>query len=166
MVLVSLSTLSGTVARSAVPPGRPNFVLLIADDWSWPHAGAYGYEAVRTPNFDRVAKEGVLFTHAFVAAPSCTPSRAAILTGQWHWRLKESGNLWSTLRKEFATYPDLLEEAGYFVGYAGKGWGPGRLEPGGRRRNPAGKRFESFAQFMGQRPAGRPFCFWFGSFDP
>ncbi len=162
----SVSCLAAGQGAGRVEQQRPNFLLIIADDWSWPHAGAYGYPVVRTPNFDRVAGKGALFTNAYVASPSCTPSRAAILTGQWHWRLKESANLWSTLRKEFDTYPDLLERASYFVGYTGKGWGPGRIEPGGRRRNPAGKWYKSFRQFLQARPAGQPFCFWFGSFDP
>src|SRR5688500_2651302 len=84
-------------AVAADRPARPNCLLAIADDWSHPHAGAYGDKVVRTPAFDRVAAEGALFTHAFCASPSCTPSRAALLTGQAVHRLEESGNLWSTL---------------------------------------------------------------------
>lgn len=121
---------------------------------------------MRTPAFDRVAREGVLFTRAFCSAPSCTPSRGAILTGQDFFRLEEGGDLWSTLPAPFPVYPDLLEAAGYFVGFAGKGWGPGRIEPGGRRRNPAGPKFKSFQAFLAARPKDRPFCFWFGSHDP
>lgn len=151
---------------SAEEATRPNILVAIADDWGWPHAGAYGDPVVQTPVFDRVAREGVLFQHAFVSSPSCTPSRAAILTGKWHWRLRESANLWSTLDREFPVYPDLLEQAGYFVGSSGKGWGPGRIEPGGRSRNPAGPQYESFREFLQQRPPGTPFCFWFGSSDP
>jgi N-sulfoglucosamine sulfohydrolase len=145
---------------------RPNILLAIADDWSWPHAGVYDDPVVRTPTFDRVAREGVLFEHAYVASPSCTSSRAALLTGQWHWRLEESANLWSTLRREYAVYPELLEKAGYVVGFEGKGWGPGLIEPGGRTRNPAGPEYQSFAEFLERLPHGTPFCFWFGSHDP
>ena len=153
-------------APSGPATPRPNIVLAIADDWSFGHAGVYGDRAVRTPNFDRIAREGAIFTHAFTASPSCTPSRAALLTGQAIHRLGESGNLWSTLARQHAVYPDLLEAAGYVVGHAGKGWGPGRVEPGGRDRNPAGPRFESFDAFLRQRPSDRPFCFWFGSTNP
>jgi arylsulfatase A-like enzyme len=145
---------------------RPNILIAIADDWSFPHARIYGDGVVITPTFDRVAREGALFTHAFVAAPSCTPSRAALLTGQAVHRLQEGGNLHGFLPKSYAVYPDLLEAAGYVVGFTGKGWGPGRFEPGGRTRNPAGPEFKSFDDFMRQRPAGAPFCFWFGSNDP
>lgn len=145
---------------------RPNILFCIADDWGWPHAGAYGDQVVQTPSFDRVAAEGVLFTHAFCASPSCTPSRAALLTGQAIHRLEESGNLWSTLQARFEVYPDLLEKAGYVVGQQGKGWGPGDFKAGGRSRNPAGPPFKSFAEFLKTVPHGKPFCFWYGSNDP
>src|ERR1700730_327849 len=95
---------------------RPNILFALADDWAWPHAGVYGDKVVKTPTFDRVAKEGILFSHVFCVSPSCTPSRAALLTGQTIHRLEESGNLWSILRKKYACYPDLLEAAGYHVG--------------------------------------------------
>lgn len=145
---------------------RPNILFCLADDWSWPHASIAGDKVVKTPTFDRVAREGVLFKNAFVSAPSCTPSRGAILTGQWHWRLEQGGNLWSTLPAKFDVYPDILENAGYRVGFTRKGWGPGRNEPGGRKRNPAGPHFKNFQQFLKSGPQGKPFCFWFGSTDP
>ena len=65
---------------------RPNIVVIMGDDWSWPHASALKDKVVKTPNFDRIAAEGVLFENAFVSAPSCTPSRFAIVSGH-HWRL-------------------------------------------------------------------------------
>jgi len=145
---------------------KPNILFCLADDWSWPHASIAGDKVVKTPTFDRVAREGVLFENAFVSSPSCTPSRGAMLTGQWHWRLEEGGNLWSTLPAEFDVYPDLLEEAGYHVGYTRKGWAPGRDGPGGRTRNPAGPRYKDFREFREAQPEGKPFCFWFGSSDP
>lgn len=147
-------------------PRRPNILLAIADDWSWPHAGAYGDPAIKTPAFDRVAREGVVFTRAFAAAPSCTPSRAALLTGRYPHQLEEGGVLHGFLPAKFQTYTDLLEQAGYYVGYTRKGWGPGRAEPGGRNRNPAGPVFGDFEAFLRSRPTGQPFAFWFGSQDP
>ena len=145
---------------------RPNILFCLADDWSWPHASIAGDKVVETPTFDRVARDGVLFENAFVSSPSCTPSRGAILTGQWHWRLEEGGNLWSTLPAKFDVYPDMLEKAGYHVGYTRKGWAPGRDGPGGRTRNPAGPRYKDFSEFRKAQPEGKPFCFWFGSSDP
>ena len=151
---------------SGASKARPNILFCLADDWSWPHASIAGDKVVKTPTFDRVARQGVLFENAFVSSPSCTPSRGAILTGQWHWRLEEGGNLWSTLQTKFDVYPDLLEEAGYHVGYTRKGWAPGSVEVGGRTRNPAGPQYKSFEEFMKARPESKPFCFWFGSQDP
>lgn len=145
---------------------RPNIVLALADDWGWPHAGALGDKVIRTPTFDRLAEEGVLLTHAFAAAPTCTASRGAILTGQAVHRLKKGANLCSVLPAEFKVYPDLLEEAGYFVGYTRKGWAPGVWQGSGRARNPAGPEFGSFSEFLARLPGDRPFCFWFGSQDP
>jgi N-sulfoglucosamine sulfohydrolase len=168
-VLASAAVVIGTAPLTAAEPKpdpRPNILFAIADDWSWPHAGVYGDRVVQTPTFDRVAGEGVLFSHVFCVSPSCTPSRAAILTGQTIHRLEEGGNLWGILPKRYAVYPDLLEEAGYVVGYTGKGWGPGSLEGSGRKRNPAGPQFKSFAEFLKRVPDDRPFCFWFGSHDP
>lgn len=168
--VVALSVLGGaatpTTTQAPAAPRPLNVVVAIADDWSWPHTGADGDAAVRTPVFDRLAREGTRFTHAFAAAPSCTPSRAALLTGQAPHRLGEGAQLWSHLPARFAVYPDLLEARGYAVAHAGKGWGPGAVEPGGRTRNPAGPRVDRFAAWLETRPADVPFAFWFGSSDP
>ena len=151
-------------SREAAP--SPNVLVAISDDQSFAHTGASGDPAVRTPVFDRIAAEGVLFSHAFCSSPSCTPSRGAVLTGQECYRLEEAVNLWSSLPAKFETYPDLLEAAGYHVGFTRKGWGPGRLEAGGRSRNPAGPRYSDFRSFLAAKRDGAPFCFWFGSSDP
>ena len=143
---------------------RPNILLAIADDWGWPHAGAYGDPVVRTPTFDRLADEGVLFEQAFVSAPSCTPSRGAIVTGQHFWRLGPGAQLWSYWPAEFAEYPALLAEAGYHVGSFRKGWGPG--EHPDQPDNPAGPSYETLEAFFAARPEGQPFSLWFGSSDP
>jgi arylsulfatase A-like enzyme len=152
--------------QSQNAPSRPNIVVIIADDWAHPHAGAYGDKVVTTPNFDRVARDGVLFRNAFAAAPSCTPSRASLLTGRPVHQLAEGGNLWGFLPSRFEVYPDLLEAAGYVVGHTRKGWGPGNFQAGGRTRNPAGPQFPNFDEFYRQAPKDKPFCFWFGSNDP
>lgn len=169
LLFVTLSAAPTIAQQRPAAQDRPrpsNILLAIADDWSYPHAGIYGDRTVATPNFDRIAREGVRFTHAFVASPSCTPSRAALLTGQAVHRLQEGGNLHGFLPKSFPVYPDLLEAAGYAVGFTGKGWGPGQFEPGGRSRNPAGPVYRSVDEFFERRKPGQPFCFWFGSNDP
>ena len=163
---------------------RPNILFCISDDQSFAHTGANGDPVVKTPAFDRIAREGLRFTHAFCDAPTCGPSRAAILTGQPIWRLEEAGNIHSTLPAKFATYPELLAAAGYSIGYTGKGWSPGRLEPGGRKTNPAGEAFNrrtlkppfkgirptdyagNFEDFLSQVPENQPFCFWLGTSEP
>ncbi|MGD2018438.1 MAG: sulfatase [Planctomycetota bacterium] len=147
-------------AAPEAAPARPNLVFAIADDWGWPHAGAYGDRAVATPAFDRVAREGALFEQAFVSSPSCTPSRGAILTGQHFFRLGAGANLWNEWPQgQFAEYPALLEAAGYHVGSWRKAWGPGKGAP-------AGKKYKGLDDFLEARPEGAPFCFWFGAWDP
>ena len=165
VLLLGAALASGLGVRQPAN-SRPNILVIIADDWSYPHAGAYGDKVVKTPTFDRVAREGVLFRNAFAAAPSCTPSRASLLTGRAVHQLVEGGNLWGFLPSRFEVYPDRLESAGYVIGHARKGWGPGNLQAGERARNPAGPQFASFDEFYKQAPNDRPFCFWFGSTDP
>ena len=160
------AALVGGHALAQDKDARPNLLFAFADDWSWPQSHGVKDPVLKMPTFDRLVREGVLFRNAYVSAPSCTPSRGAILTGQYHWRLEEGGNLWSILPAKFRVYPDLLEAAGYHVGFCRKGWGPGNERGGGRTRNAAGNRTKSFADFLAKRPAGRPFCFWFGSHDP
>src|SRR5438094_3718385 len=148
VAVVFLAAVSAAHAAAEPADPRPNILFALADDWSWPHAGVYGDKVVKTPTFDRVAAEGMLFSHTFSVTPSCTASRAAILTGQTSHRLEESGNLWSILRKQDDCYSDLLEAAGYQVGHMRKGWGPGSLEGSSRTRNPAGPAYKDFATFM------------------
>ncbi|TWT60927.1 sulfatase family protein [Rubinisphaera italica] len=152
-------------AQEAVA-GKPNILLCLADDQSFPHASAYGEPVIKTPVFDRVAREGVLFTQAYCAAPSCTPSRSAILTGQDIWRLGQGGQLFGTLPAEHPVYTDLLAATDYFVGYSDKGWAPGSVQAGGRSSNPAGRFFKTFQDFFSKTPKDKPWCFWFGSRDP
>jgi arylsulfatase A-like enzyme len=163
---------------------RPNILFVIADDWGQDHAGAYGCGWIRTPSFDRVAREGVRFTHSFTSNPKCSPSRASILTGRNSWQLKEAVNHYSIFPSEFPVYPALLEKAGYFVGLTGKGWGPGDYRSTGFTHNPAGREYQSrklnppykgispndyaanFEGFLAQRPKDAPFCFWLGTHEP
>ena len=167
--LVCLALIScKTAQKESVSNKRPNILFCIADDWGWPHAGVYGDKVVKTPAFDKLAKEGVLFENAFISSPSCTPSRSAILTGQHFWRLGKSANLWSTLDVNIPVYPLLLEKSGYHTGYYRKAWGPGNLNAGGyTNTNPAGKNYkEGIKSFLEAKPDDAPFCFWLGASDP
>lgn len=138
----------------------------MSDNHSWNHLGCYGDPTVKTPTIDRLAYQGIRFTNAYCAAPSCTPARASMLTGMDIWKLEEGANLWGTIPAKFQVYTDMLEESGYLVGYQGKGWGPGNYEEGGWHRNPAGDRYESFQEFLHQREKGQPFTYWFSSRNP
>ena len=64
------------------------------------------------------------------------------MTGLYPWQLEEGCQLWGLLPQKYKTYPDMLEEAGYFIGLTNKGWGPGSVEASGRKRNPAGPSFD------------------------
>lgn len=163
-----LSLLSFTVSYLSKEEQKPNILLIMSDNQSWNHVGAYGDNVVKTPTIDHLAKGGIRFTHAFCASPSCTPARAALLTGQEIWRLKEGANLWGTLPIEFKVYPDLLEENGYKVGYEGKGWGPGNFQVSGRKRNPGGDLHKNFASFLesNKKNGSQPWTYWFSSKDP
>ncbi len=161
---------------------RPNILFAIADDAS--HMGAYGHRFVRTPAFDRVAREGVLFTNAFTTNPKCAPSRASILTGRHTWQLEEACDHWNVWPAKFPVYPDILADAGYHVGHTGKGWAPGDWRRRGRVTNPAGPEYAgrtlappsttvsskdyaaNFSDFLDARPEGAPFCFWYGGHEP
>ncbi|WP_194775403.1 sulfatase family protein [Pararhodonellum marinum] len=184
LFLCLMSSCKQDVEQRADHPRRPNILIAISDDQSFPHASAYGSKMVNTPAFDRIAHEGILFNNAFVASPGCSPSRAALLTGMNTWQIEEAGTHASSFPLAYMVYPDLLEEAGYFIGYTQKGWAPGNWEASGRKRNPAGNAFSSlvleppfdgivktdyaanFKKFLDERPEGKPFHFWYGSSEP
>lgn len=144
---------------------RPNILILMTDNHSWEHVGSYGDTVIKTPNIDKVAKQGIQFENAFCAAPSCSPARAAMLTGQDIWRLREGANLWGTFPKE-TVYTQLMSDAGYHVGIEGKGWGPGNAEANGWKHNPGGERYDSFEEFYDEIEKGKPWMYWYSSRDP
>jgi N-sulfoglucosamine sulfohydrolase len=185
VVLFSAMT-AAHIAVAAEGQTRPNILFCIADDWGWPHAGAYGAGSwVQTPGFDRIAKEGVLFENCFTSNPKCSPCRATILAGRNSWQMKEAVSHFSIWPNEFVTYPDLFIKAGYHVGLTGKGWGPGDWKSF-RETNPAGPSYDAFKApppasgisnndysrnfiegFLKARPSKEtPFCFWLGATEP
>lgn len=182
--LLLIALLVAALPAPAAAPGRPNILLAISDDQSWPHTSANGSRMVHTPAFDQLAGMGVRFSNCIAGSPGCSPSRAVLLTGLNHWQIEQAGTHASSFPTDYVTYPDLLERAGYFVGYTRKGWGPGNFTISGRERNPAGPAFNrrklippyrglnkedyagNFADFLAARPEGRPFCFWYGASEP
>ncbi len=177
---------------------RPNILFVFADDWGR-YASAYAglepggpSDVIRTPHFDRVAREGVLFTHAFVNAPSCTPCRSSLLSGQYFWRTGLGAILQGAVWDEkIPSYPLILKEAGYHIGHTYKVWSPGtpvNAPYGGKdyayvKRGSHMNDFSEFVSKADDREAAkrqvmaevqgnfrdfladrndRPFCYWFG----
>lgn len=162
----------------------PNFLFAISDDQSFPHAGAYGTAWIKTPAFDRVAREGILFNRAYTPNAKCAPSRTCILTGRNSWQLEEAANHVPYFPEKFKTFAEVLREQGYTVGMTAKGWAPGVAEINGQPRQLIGPSFndhkltppaqhisnndyaENFRSFLDSREQGKPFFFWYGSTEP
>jgi arylsulfatase A-like enzyme len=163
----------------------PNILFCIADDATFSHFGAYGCDWVKTPAFDQVAQQGVLFMNAYTPNAKCAPSRAAILTGRNSWQLEQAGNHWPYFPEKFKTYSEVLTENGYHVGYTVKGFAPGVVgEINGKKRQLTGKNYSSitlepptdaihsadyaanFEAFLNDNADDKPFCFWYGSVEP
>lgn len=102
----------------------PNFVIILADDLGYGDLGCYGAQAIRTPNLDRMAAEGVRFTNFYAAAPFCSPSRASLLTGRYPVRAGVPNVLFPTektgLPPEEITIAELLKPLGYSTACVGK----------------------------------------------
>lgn len=162
----------------------PNILFVIADDQSFPHAGIYGTTWIKTPGFDRVAQEGLLFTNAFTTNAKCSPSRATVLTGRDSWLLEEATNHVPFFPEKLITFPEVLLENGYKTGFTGKGWAPGVARKNGQPRALIGKAYsekklsppasfisnvdyaENFKVFLDEKAENQPFFFWVGGHEP
>ena len=166
-VRVLLAVLAGSLALAATAsaagtPGRPNIVFLLADNWLYDHAGANGDKLVKTPVFDRMAREGTRFTHAFCPVPSCGPTRSSLVTGRAAHQLEEIANHGGRFPGKFRVFVDALTVSGYHAGYSQKGWAPGIYLGYGRTETPTGKLYPTFNDFLTERKPGQPFFYWFG----
>ncbi|MFC1735665.1 sulfatase [Candidatus Hydrogenedentota bacterium] len=135
VILISFLTIvAASCATMTRKPGTtpPNFVILFADDMGYGDLGCYGHPTIRTPRLDRMADEGIRLTQFYSAAPSCTPSRAALLTGRYQVRSGLVHVLFP--RHDFGlpageiTIAEALKTKGYATGAFGK-WHLGHLEP-------------------------------------
>lgn len=186
-VLSNIGLITAPVFLCTLPvkAQRPNILFCVADDQSYPHTSAYGCKWVKTPNFDSIAKAGILFTNAYTPIAKSAPSRSCMLTGRNPWQLEEAANHGPFFPDRYKTYAECLGENGYYVGYTGKGWAPGN--PGnvmGERRELLGKPYNekklsppakfisnidyasNFEDFLKNNSKNQPFCFWFGSSEP
>ncbi|HEX2969579.1 MAG TPA: sulfatase, partial [Bacteroidales bacterium] len=184
--LILLFTLTLTQCGENVykpdPSNRPNILIVMGDDISFPHMSAYGTSWIKTPGFDRVAEKGIIFYNAFTPDSKSSPARAAFLTGRNSWLLEEAANQNSYFPQKFTTLFEALEKNGYYTGYTAKGWAPGIAETAdGKPRLLTGKPLNSkktsppstgisdndyagnFEEFLDSREKDKPFCFWYGS---
>ena len=151
-----------------------NVLILYADDWRYNTLGCAGNPVVQTPNLDRLASEGVRFTHACVTTAICGVSRASLFTGQW---MSRHGNpAFAAFKTPWAeTYPGLLRTNGYYVGHVGK-WHNGKFPAAnfdfgrsymgthwitnkdGSAIHVTKKNENDALEFLRTRPAAKPFC--------
>jgi N-sulfoglucosamine sulfohydrolase len=184
LLLLAIAALQGVPSARAADGPRPNILFAIADDWGL-HAGAYGTRWIKTPAFDRVAREGLLFKNAYTPMAKCAPSRAIILTGRHLWQNEEAGNHMAVFPPKLKSWPEVLMEKGWHMGITGKGWGPGIAnDAAGKPRLITGKPFNqrkappptsamgnndyaaNFVDFLDAAPRNAPWCFWYGSTEP
>ena len=149
---------------------KPNFVFIIADDVSWNDIGCYGNDVVKTPNIDRLAKEGLRFNNAFLTASSCSPSRCSIISGKYP-HSNGAAELHTPLPETELPFPLLLKEHNYYTAQAGK-WhlGPAShrafdrfTDDNGYDNGDGGE--NNWVKFIKERPKDKPFFFWLASHD-
>jgi arylsulfatase A-like enzyme len=132
-LLISCNT--STKKENPQPENPPNIVIIYLDDLGYGDVGAYGAKAIKTPNMDKLAEGGVQFTDGHSSSSTCTPSRYALLTGQYPWRNQDAKILPGTapliISTEQMTVPKMLKERGYYTGIVGKwhlGLGDGHVD--------------------------------------
>ena len=119
--IVIVVTCNNTFAQKSGKERRPNIVVVLVDDMRWDEYGEAGHNYIKTPNIDRIAKEGARFLNAFSTTPLCSPSRASFLTGQY---AHTNGIIDNTARNQQShqlnTFPKQLHDNGYATAFIGK----------------------------------------------
>ncbi|MFT4032843.1 MAG: sulfatase [Siphonobacter sp.] len=148
---------------------QPNIIFIIADDISLEDIGCYGNPAIKTPNIDQLAKDGLRFTNVYVTSSSCSPSRTSILTGRYPHNTG-AAELHSELPAHLTYFPEQLQKAGYYTALLGK-WHEGKqtrraydtLIVGETLNGPGGE--NQWITTLQNRPKDKPFFFWLAPFD-
>ena len=186
LFLTGISIVCSACASSMNDSQRPNILLFIADDASYPYFGAYGCKWIDTPGFDTLASQGVLFENCYTPNAKSAPSRAALLTGRYSWQLEEGANHITNFPSDYKTFVEALGDSGYKVGYTGKGWAPGNpgKDPDGTERQLTGEPYQdcrtvpptiyisdidytaNFCRFLDETKEGEPWFFWVGAREP
>ncbi|MFI3322037.1 MAG: sulfatase [Rikenellaceae bacterium] len=183
-----LAPLLSTASNESKPKKetkRPNILFCIADDASYHHFSKAGCTWVNTPNFDRVANDGLFFNRCYTPNAKSAPSRAVVLTGRYSWQLREAGNHNCNFPTDIKVFTEALEDVGYSTGYTGKSWSPGY--PGmkdGKPRLLTGTPYQehkltaptkgmnacdyasNFQDFLDAKDSDEPWFFWFGCYEP
>ena len=130
----------------------PNIVLVLADDLGYGDLSVQGHPLIRTPNIDRLARQGQRWTSFYASAPMCNPSRVALLTGRMPIRIHGNGkNAWADMPDGELTIAEMLKKRGYATGYVGK-WGLcARFDYEGAHPNEQG--FDDFYGLVGSNDA-------------
>src|SRR5262245_50984324 len=143
MIQVFQSEAANQRNSGQVSDSRPNIVFILVDDLRWDELGCAGHPYIKTPNIDRIAREGAMFRNAFMTTPLCSPSRASFLTGQYAHTNGITDNVdRSTDSHKLVTFPLLLRQSGYETAFIGK-WHMGNDE----RPRPG---FDRWVSFKGQ----------------
>lgn len=156
--------LFGAAQPSSVA-AQPTIIVFLADDHGQLDAEPYGATDVRTPNMRRLAERGLLFTHAFVASPSCAPSRAALLTGLYPARNGAEANH-SKPRPELKKLPAYIRDAGYEVAGFGKVAHYNHDPEYGFDHYDKNHALEVVSTYLSSRKSSKPLCLFVGAHAP
>jgi len=142
---------------------KPNIIYILADDLGYGDLGCYGQERIKTPNLDRMAAEGMLFTQHYAGSTVCAPSRCSLMTGKHTGHCTVRGNVDVLMKPDEVTIARLLKEAGYSTGCIGK-WGIGHPPP---REDPFDNGFDHFLGYLSMWHAHNyyPDFLWYDGFE-
>lgn len=168
-VLYAFTGLCQDVKAQTSPNPPPNIILIIGDDIGADDIGCYGNREVKTPNIDRLAKEGLRFTNAYVTTSSCTPSRSSIISGRYPHNTG-AAELHSLMPAEVPIFPELLKKGGYYTAQAGKWHMSDPVKRGfhtihiNQKQNGNGGE-EMWVKTLEERPKDKPFFMWLAADD-